>query len=136
MRGGYRLLILPLAMLAVAATTSGGSSSISFSASQMHKGATQFGQNCAQCHGDALEGGAGPALTGPNFKTLSSKVGARVGDIFTYMVTNMPLNNPASLSHDTYVNIMAFILSKNGYKPGKKPLTYSNAMSSKAPIIH
>lgn len=133
MRAGYRLLFLPLAMLAVAATTSGGS--ISFTGSQMHKGATQFSQSCAQCHGDNLEGGAGPALTGANFKTLSSKVGARVGDIFTYMATNMPLNDPASLSHDEYANIMAFILSKNGYKPGNKPLTYSTAMSSKAAII-
>lgn len=74
-------------------------------------------------------------MTGPTFDTLSKKVGANVGDIFTYMTTNMPLNEPASLSHDQYVNIMAYILSKNGYKPGKARLTYSKAEVSKADII-
>ncbi len=87
------------------------------------------------CHGTALEGGAGPALTGPNFKTLSSKVHATVSDIFTYMTTNMPMNAPASLPHKDYVNIMAFILSKNGYKAGGSPLSYGTASNSKAAIV-
>ncbi len=87
------------------------------------------------CHGASLEGGAGPALTGPNFKTLSTKVHASVSDIFTYMTTNMPMNAPASLSHDQYVNVMAFILSKNGYKAGGSPLSFSSATKSKAPIV-
>lgn len=125
-------LLTPLAILAIAAA---GSSSVSFTSSQMQKGEKQFSQSCAQCHGEQLEGGAGPPLTGSNFETLSKKIGARVGDIFTYMTTNMPLNEPASLSHDQYVNIMAYILSKNGYKPGKAPLTYSKAEVSKADII-
>lgn len=125
-------LLTPLAVLALAAT---GATNVSFTSSQMTKGQAQFAQSCATCHGEHLEGGAGPALTGPTFNTLSKKVGANVGDIFTYMTTNMPLNEPASLSHDQYVSIMAFILSKNGYKPAKKPLTFSVAENSKAPII-
>lgn len=125
-------LLAPLAVLALAAT---GASSISFTSSQMAQGEKQFTQSCAPCHGERLEGGAGPALTGPTFETLSKKVGADVGDIFTYMTTNMPLNNPATLSHDQYVSIMAYILSKNGYKPSAKALTFSVAESSKAPII-
>ena len=125
-------LLTPLAVLALAAT---GATSVSFTSSQMTKGDKQFAQSCAQCHGEQLEGGAGPALTGPTFDTLSKKVGANVGDIFTYMTTNMPLNEPASLSHSQYVSIMSYILSKNGYKPGKTALTFKVAESSKAPII-
>lgn len=125
-------LLTPLAVLALAAT---GASSVSFTPSQMTKGEKQFVQSCAQCHGEHLEGGAGPALTGPTFETLSKKVGANVGDIFTYMSTNMPLNEPASLSHDQYVSIMAYILSQNGYKASSKALTYKVAEQSKAPII-
>lgn len=125
-------LLTPLAVLALAAT---GASSISFTSSQKSHGEKQFAQSCAACHGDHLEGGAGPALTGPTFETLSKKVGANVGDIFTYMTTNMPLNEPASLTHDQYVNIMAFILSQNGYKPGGKALSFATAEKSKAPII-
>jgi len=125
-------VLAPLAVLALAASSA---TNISFTSSQMTSGAKQFAQSCAQCHGDHLEGGVGPALTGPTFKTLSKKVGASVGDIFVYMTTNMPLNDPASLSHDQYVHIMSYILSKNGYKPGKMPLTFRTAESSKAPII-
>jgi mono/diheme cytochrome c family protein len=120
-------------VLALAAT--GASTSVSFTSSQMTRGEKQFAQSCAPCHGDHLEGGAGPALTGSTFETLSKKVGANVGDIFTYMTTNMPLNEPASLSHDQYVSIMAFILSRNGYKAGRKALTFKTAQASKAPII-
>lgn len=128
-------LLAPLALIAVAAAHSSGGG-ISFTKDQVQKGAGAYAQSCATCHGSQLEGGAGPALTGPNFKTLSSKVGAHVGDIFTFMASDMPLNNPASLPHTTYVDIMAYILSKNGFKPGKSPLTYDKAMNSKAPIIH
>jgi polar amino acid transport system substrate-binding protein len=62
-------------------------------------------------------------LTGSSFRRLSVKSGA------------MPLNAPASLTHDQYVNVMAFILSRNGYKPGKEKLTFAEASSSKAPVI-
>jgi mono/diheme cytochrome c family protein len=124
--------LAPLAILTIAAS----SARISFTSSQMSMGQKQFAQSCAACHGEHLEGGAGPPLTGPNFKTLSTKVGASVGDVFTYMTTNMPLNQPASLSHAQYVSIMAYILSKNGYKPGKTALTYTQAESSKASLIH
>lgn len=127
-------VLAPLALLAIAATKGGGS--ISFTASQVQRGGAQFNQSCAACHGAHLEGGAGPALSGPNFKTLSSKVHANVSDVFTYMSLNMPLNAPASLTHDQYINIMAFILSKNGYKPGKTPLTWAKAESSTAKIVH
>jgi mono/diheme cytochrome c family protein len=125
-------LLTPLAVLALAATSA---TSISFTSAQVTKGGKQYAQSCAQCHGEHLEGGVGPALTGSNFETLSKKVGADVGDIFTYMTTNMPMNAPASLSHDQYVSIMSFILSKNGYKPGNTALTFHKAESSKAPII-
>lgn len=126
-------LLTPLAVLALAAT--GAPTKISFTSSQMARGEKQFAQSCATCHGENLEGGAGPALTGSTFETLSMKVGANVGDIFTYMTTNMPLNEPASLSHDQYVSIMAFILSRNGYKAGGKALKFTTALASKAPII-
>lgn len=112
-----------------------GTAAVGFTASQSTAGEKQYATSCAMCHGERLEGGAGPALTGPNFKTLSSKVKATVGDIFGYMTTNMPMNAPASLSHDQYVDVMAFILSKNGYRPGTSKLTYAVAERSTAKIV-
>jgi mono/diheme cytochrome c family protein len=88
------------------------------------------------CHGTQLEGGAGPALDGPNFKTLNDKVHATVSDVFGYITTNMPMNAPASLTHDQYVDVMAFILSKNGYKPGAAALTWTTANASTAHVVN
>ena len=115
--------------------TTAASNSITFTKEQQYTGGAAFEKTCASCHGTELEGGAGPPLTGANFKILSTKVDATIGDIFTYMTTNMPMNDPASLSHEQYVDIMAFILSKNGYHAGGAPLTFAAASASKAKPI-
>ena len=114
---------------------SGASGSLSFTAAQASAGASAFAAHCAACHGSQLEGGAGPALSGPNFKTLSTKVKASVSDIFGYMTMNMPLNAPASLTHTQYVDILSFILSKNGYRPGPSAMTFAQASASSAAIV-
>ncbi len=108
---------------------------VTFTAAQAAAGSQAFALHCATCHGTHLEGGAGPALSGPNFKTLSTKVKAKVSDIYSYMSTNMPFNAPGSLSKTDYVNIMAFILSKNGYQAGGPALTAGAAGSSTAAIV-
>ena len=85
----------------------------------------------SSCHGEKLEGGAGPALTGPTLKTLSKNTKLTVGDAFTFLSQQMPLNAPASLSHDQYASIMAYLLKANGYPAGSKALTYQSATGSK-----
>lgn len=132
--GSVSALVLAAALLGTVHGRAAGSS-VTFTAGQVSVGAAAFQTHCSACHGTNLEGGAGPALTGPNFKTLSTKVKAKVSDIFGYMTMNMPLNEPASLSHTEYVNILAFILSKNGYRPGRAPLTFASANASTAPIV-
>ena len=47
------------------------------------------------------------------------------------MTTQMPMNAPASLSHEQYLAILAYILKQNGYPAGSKPLAYGAAMNSK-----
>jgi polar amino acid transport system substrate-binding protein len=101
---------------------------------QATQGAGLYASKCAMCHGVQLEGGAGPPLSGPNMTTLGQKTHLSVGDMFTYITTNMPMNAPASLSHDQYVVILAYILKQNGYPAGSKPLTYASATNAKAPV--
>ncbi len=107
---------------------------VSYTSAQAASGEKQWAQSCASCHGENMEGGAGPALAGPNARTLTTKLHATVSDIFGYMTTNMPLNAPASLTHDQYVNIMAYVMKLNGYAPSSVPLTFDGADSSKAPL--
>jgi mono/diheme cytochrome c family protein len=105
-----------------------------YTASQATAGAKAFAANCAACHGDHLEGGAGPALSGATLGTLAKNTKLTIGDMFSFLAQQMPLNEPASLTHDQYTQIMAFILKTNGYPAGSKALTYSGAMDSKTLI--
>jgi mono/diheme cytochrome c family protein len=98
---------------------------------QASQGASLYASTCATCHGAQLEGGVGPPLKGPNITTLGEKTHLSVGDMFSYITSNMPLNAPGSLSKDEYVKIMAYILKNNGYPAGSKPLTYSSATGAK-----
>ena len=69
-------------------------------------------------------------ILGPNMTTLGQKTHLSVGDLFGYITTNMPMNDPASLSHAQYVVVLAYILKQNGYPAGPRPLTYAGASSS------
>lgn len=106
------------------------SPTISYSAAQAAAGDKLYAAKCSACHGEHLEGGAGPALSGATLATLSKKTKLTIGDMFTFLSQQMPLNEPASLSKDQYVSIMAYILHFNGYKTGAKPLTYAGATNS------
>jgi mono/diheme cytochrome c family protein len=105
-----------------------------YARAQAVSGAKAFAAQCAQCHGERLEGGVGPALTGPNLVRLAQKTKLTVGDFFGFMALQMPLNAPASLPKDQYVQILSFILRSNGFPAGPKPLTYAAAMHSTAII--
>lgn len=99
-------------------------------APQATAGAKLFAAQCSSCHGVHLEGGVGPPLTGPNLVRLAKKTKLSVGDVFSFLSLQMPLNAPASLSHGQYTSIMAFLLKSNGYPAGAKALTYQGATNS------
>lgn len=105
-----------------------------FTKAQADSGKQKFLENCAVCHGPTLAGRAGPALKGPNFASVKAKF--HVGDIFTIVSQNMPATEPGSLTHQDYVEIMAFLLQQNGYPDGNKPLTFEEAKESKVMLIY
>jgi polar amino acid transport system substrate-binding protein len=103
---------------------------------QATKGELAYYQNCSMCHGpklDGQEGGySGPALVGKDFADPSYDF--HVSDIFNFVAKQMPAATPGSLPHDVDVQIMAFILKKNGYPAGAKKLVYEEAEKSRVPI--
>jgi polar amino acid transport system substrate-binding protein len=124
------------------ANTSGSSNSkrsgapALYTEDQAARGAITYYQNCAMCHGPALDGQfggyPGPALKGPEFADPSYDF--HVSDIFNFVAKLMPSATPGSLSHDQDVLIMAFILQQNGYPAGSKELVYEDAEKSKVPL--
>ncbi len=103
---------------------------------QATRGALAYYQNCAMCHGPALDGQlggySGPALKGAEFADPSYDF--HVSDIFNFVAKLMPAATPGSLSHDEDVLIMAFILQQNGYPAGSKALLYEVAEKSAVPL--
>jgi mono/diheme cytochrome c family protein len=100
-----------------------------FTAQQVGGGKAVFQQYCAACHGNKLQGGAGPSLVRQTF--LGSGPATTLGSLFTFMSTQMPMGMAGKLSSSQYENVMAFILSKNGYPTGDTMLKYDVAKLSK-----
>lgn len=103
-----------------------------YTPAQASAGATVFAQSCASCHGATLQGEAGPALTGPGFV---AGVGNNIGSLFSLVAQQMPLSSPGSLSQTQYEDVVAYILSKNGYPAGSTALNYTQAMTSTVPLV-
>jgi polar amino acid transport system substrate-binding protein len=129
-------LAAPLAYVHQAADTTADASSIPalYTASQAHAGGLKYADDCAQCHGAALEGQAGPALKGKLFASV--KTGFSVGDILSFMSVNMHATQPGSLSHDDYTDIMAYVLAQNGFPAGSAALTFDAGTQSQVPLLY
>jgi mono/diheme cytochrome c family protein len=104
-----------------------------YTSAQATAGAGVFAQNCAICHGAALQGEAGPTLLGQSFASASNNY--TVGAIFGEIAEQMPAGAPGSLSHDQYTQVMAYILSKNGYPAGTTALDYNASLGSSVPLV-
>lgn len=84
---------------------------------QAARGEGAYREQCAACHLDSL-GGAdmAPGLTGDIFQ--STWDGLTVGALFERIRLSMPQDAPASLSAQTYADIVAFMLKVNKFPAG------------------
>lgn len=75
-----------------------------------------YEQQCAECHGAALNGGliGGPPLRGDYFEQRWS--GRSAASLFLYMQSRMPIDRPGALSPQQYVDLLALILQANGHE--------------------
>ncbi|MGH7155880.1 MAG: c-type cytochrome [Acetobacteraceae bacterium] len=94
-----------------------------YTKSQADDGQAVFHQQCAICHGDRLQGGAGPALAGDQFLSVSQYQQITAEYFYDFMSTHMPLTHPGSLTKTQYIDIMAYLLEANGYASGPHQLT-------------
>lgn len=95
-----------------------------YSDEQSKRGAALYTQYCASCHGADLSGGgveSAPVLTGTKFS--ARWVDQTLGDLFERMSASMPQDAPGSLTRDQHVDILGFILAKNGFPAGTTDLS-------------
>jgi len=87
-------------------------------AAQASRGQVAYAQSCSSCHMADLSGNgqAAPPLVGPDF--LAHWQGRTAADLFGKTRTTMPTGNPGSLSRETYVDLVAYLLQANEFHPG------------------
>jgi mono/diheme cytochrome c family protein len=98
-----------------------------FTADQAAQGAIVYQGQCASCHGGALEGVAGPALKGDQFKAMAQAQALNAQSLLTVVSQSMPQSDPGSLTPDQNNQVVAYILQQNGYPAGTEALTVDNA---------
>jgi mono/diheme cytochrome c family protein len=92
-----------------------------YTEAQATRGQAVYSDQCASCHGLALNGGeSAPPLTGGEF--LSNWNGLTVGDLFDRIRTSMPADRPGSLTRQKAADVLAHILSVNQFPAGKTEL--------------
>src|SRR5271170_2766508 len=98
-----------------------------FTAAQADAGRQAFISHCMMCHGDKLEGiGDAQKLVGKDFVDAWGHDTTK--DLFSAVRVEMPQNDPASLSDEMYLNLVAFLLHANGARTGMIPLTASTVV--------
>ena len=93
-------------------------------AAQLARGEDIYFASCAMCHNDDLSGGAAhsaPALTGEGF--LGRWSGRSALDLLEVVRTTMPEGQPGSLDERGYLDVIAFVLMRNGIALGDAALT-------------
>jgi PQQ-dependent dehydrogenase (methanol/ethanol family) len=92
-------------------------------------GRATFVAKCASCHGDDLQGKAGPALRGELFRQKWLNGQRKFADLYSFVQQSMPVGAAASLPLEDYINVVLFVLSQNGYQPTDQDLNPSDMRS-------
>jgi alcohol dehydrogenase (cytochrome c) len=119
-----RFAFLILTLITVGPAVVQAKSSGSYTSAQASRGATVYTQYCAECHGANLQGESGPALSG---EVLRQTYGAgTAAQLYDFISRQMPQNSPGSLSQQQYLDVTAYILSRNGFPSGNAPLNVAS----------
>lgn len=90
----------------------------SYTTDQAKRGQDLYLQQCGGCHGANLEGAEiGSSLTDDTFK--SKWDGRSLGDLFEIIRVTMPQDQPGSLTRQQTADVVAFLLSREGFPAGQ-----------------
>ena len=85
-----------------------------YTADQANRGRDVYAMQCRSCHTPASHTGAIFAAWWDR-KTLA--------DLFQFVVTRMPKNEPGSLQPDEYLDVTAYLLKLNELPAGNEPMS-------------
>src|SRR4029079_7837256 len=91
-----------------------------YSATQADRGAEVYNSNCAYCHSVSVDD-FNRKLIGKGF--LDSWREDSLKPLFDRIRTSMPPDMPAVLNEQQYLDVLAFILKRNGFPGGHRELS-------------
>jgi mono/diheme cytochrome c family protein len=91
-----------------------------FDAAQVASGRFDYSQRCSVCHGAQLQGAGAPALHGPTFAAQWN--GKALSEFYKYVHDQMPVGQAGTLDGQQYADIVAYMLSRNGFPSGPMEL--------------
>ena len=92
-----------------------------FTSTQVERGKKAYNADCARCHGETLGGGEdSPALVDATF--FKGWAGKSVGELVEYTRTEMPSDGPGKITRRRCTDIVAYVLSANGFPAGETEL--------------
>ncbi|MDB6042647.1 MAG: pyrrolo-quinoline quinone [Gammaproteobacteria bacterium] len=115
-----RNVLIALSIVAVSPAGAQAKSGGGYTSAQASRGAAVYTQDCVNCHGTNLQGESGPPLSGA---TLRAAYGTgTAAQLYDFISRQMPQDKPGSLSQQQYLDVTAYVLSRNGFPAGNSPL--------------
>jgi S-disulfanyl-L-cysteine oxidoreductase SoxD len=97
-----------------------------YTGAQAERGKATFDVSCSRCHNADLSGSErGPTLTGEKF--LGNWRDGSLEPLFSFIRDSMPQGSANIVSDDSKADILAYILQRNNFPPGKTELTANAA---------
>jgi alcohol dehydrogenase (cytochrome c) len=93
---------------------------LAFTTEQAQAGLAAYTQSCAVCHGADLRTVPTAPLQGDEF--IAKWRTRNTNDLLAQLRTTMPPESPGSLGEDGYLEVMAYILQRNGNVPSDQRL--------------
>ena len=112
-----------------------------YSESQATRGQEIYKAQCVECHGNAMEGTAGPPLVGDAF--LANWSARPLTNLVDKIQKTMPFSSPGSLSRQQSIDLAAYILQSGKFPAGQTELSegalaqiaFPTARTSAAPAV-
>jgi mono/diheme cytochrome c family protein len=92
-----------------------------YTAAQADRGKENFEKSCSNCHNSDLNGSVrAPSLRGDRF--MKNWVNESANVLFVKLRDSMPATYPETVSNETKIDILAYLLQVNGFPAGKSEL--------------
>src|SRR5207245_2111841 len=112
-----------------------------YSDAQASRGQGIYKSQCAECHGNAMEGVSGPPLVGDDF--LANWSARPLTNLVDKIQKTMPFSSPGSLSRQQSIDLAAYILQSGKLPAGQTELSegalaqiaFPTARTSAAPAV-